>query len=163
MLVKGGPDVKKSSTTLKHIDVNTKMADIWQPLSSAFFWMKIVVFSFTFHRRLFLREKLIISQHYSDYNLTLNKPLSELMMALQWHHNGCDGISNHQPHDCLFNHLFRHRSKKMLKLRVTGLCAGNSLVTVEFPTQMTSNAENVSIWWRHHGLVHCGTTWPRGR
>ena len=26
----------------------------------------------------------------------------------------------------------------------------NSPVTGEFPTQMDSNAENVSIWWRHH-------------
>ena len=23
----------------------------------------------------------------------------------------------------------------------------------EFPTQMASNAENVSIWWRHHVMV----------
>ena len=35
-------------------------------------------------------------------------------------------------------------------LRVTGLCAGNSPVTGEFPSQMASNAENVSISWRHH-------------
>ena len=48
------------------------------------------------------------------------------------------------------NCLFRHRSKKRSKLRVTGLCAGNSPVTGEFPAQMASNAENVSIWWRHH-------------
>ena len=41
--------------------------------------------------------------------------------------------------------------KKTSKLRVTGLCAGNSPVTDEFPTQRASNAENVSIWWRHHG------------
>ena len=34
-------------------------------------------------------------------------------------------------------------------LRVTGLCAGNSPGTGEFPEQMASNAENVSIWWRH--------------
>ena len=32
-----------------------------------------------------------------------------------------------------------------------GLCAGNSSVTGEFPAQRASNAENVSIWWRHHG------------
>ena len=25
--------------------------------------------------------------------------------------------------------------------------------TSEFPAQMASNAENVSIWWRHHGTV----------
>ena len=28
---------------------------------------------------------------------------------------------------------------------------GNSPGTGEFPAQMDSNAENVSIWWRHHG------------
>ena len=46
--------------------------------------------------------------------------------------------------------LFRRRSKKTSKLRVTGLCEGNSPVTGEFFAQRDSNAENVSIWWRHH-------------
>ena len=55
-------------------------------------------------------------------------------------------------HDCLLNLLFRSRSKKTPKLRVTGLCAGNSPVTGEFPAQRASNAENVSIWWRHHEI-----------
>ena len=72
-------------------------------------------------------------------------------IALQWCHNVCDGVSNHQPHDCLLNRLFRRRSKNTSKLLVTGLCAENSPVTGEFPAQMASNAENVSIWWRHHG------------
>ena len=40
------------------------------------------------------------------------------------------------------NCLFKHRSKKTSKLRVTGLCG-----------QMASNAENVSIWWRHHEMI----------
>ena len=44
-------------------------------------------------------------------------------------------------------------SKKTPKLRVIGLCAGNSPVTGEFPAQRASNAENVSIWWRHHALT----------
>ena len=70
-----------------------------------------------------------------------------------WNHNGRDGVSNHQPHDCLPSRSFRPRSKKMSKLRVTGLCEGNSPVTGEFPAQMASNAENVSIWWRHHGVA----------
>ena len=51
---------------------------------------------------------------------------------------------------CLLNCLFRRRSKKTSKLRVTGFCEGNSPVTGEFPTQRASDAENVSIWWRHH-------------
>ena len=73
-----------------------------------------------------------------------------LHTSLLWRHNGRDCVSNHQPHECLLNRLFRRRSKKTSKLRVTGLCAGNSPGTGEFPAQMASNAENVSIWWRHH-------------
>ena len=74
----------------------------------------------------------------------------EISISLLWCHNGCDGVSNHQLHDCLLNRLFRCKSKKTSKLRVTGLCAGNSPVTGEFPAQMNSNAKSVSIWWRHH-------------
>ena len=44
--------------------------------------------------------------------------------------------------------------RKMWKLRVTGLCAANSPDAGEFPAQMASNAENVSIWWRHHEVFH---------
>ena len=75
--------------------------------------------------------------------------------ALQWRHNWHYGVWNHQPHDCLLNHLFRCRSKKASKPRVTGLCEGNSPVTGEFPAQRASNKENISIWWRHHGIRHC--------
>ena len=76
-------------------------------------------------------------------------------LLLQWHHNKHDGVSNHQRLDCLLSRLFRRRSKKTSKLRITGLCEGNSPVTGEFPTQRTSNAENVSIWWRHRVTTCC--------
>ena len=65
-------------------------------------------------------------------------------------HNGRDGVSNHQPHHYLLNRLFGRRSKKTSKLCVTGLCVGNLPGTGEFRAQMASNAENVSIWWRHY-------------
>ena len=29
----------------------------------------------------------------------------------------------------------------------------NSPVTGEFPAQQSSNAENASIWWRHHEVI----------
>ena len=75
--------------------------------------------------------------------------------SLEWRHNGLDSVSNFQPRDCLFNRLFRRRSKKTSKLRVTGLCGENSPGTGESPAQMASNVENVSIWWRHHvGIVY---------
>ena len=53
--------------------------------------------------------------------------------SLRWRHNEHDGVSNHQPHHCFLNRLFRRRSKKTSKLRATGLFAGNSPVTGEFP------------------------------
>ena len=82
--------------------------------------------------------------------LILDIPVS--VNILQWLHNGHYSVSNHQPRDCLLNRLFRSRSKKTSKLRVTSLCAWNSPGAGEFPAQMASNAENVSIWWRHHDL-----------
>ena len=53
--------------------------------------------------------------------------------ALQWRHNDRDWVSNHQPRGCLLNRLFRRRSQKTSKLRVTGLCVGNSPGPVNSP------------------------------
>ena len=50
--------------------------------------------------------------------------------SFQWRYE-CDGVSNHQSHDCLLNCLFRRRSKKTLKLRVSGRCEVNSPVPGE--------------------------------
>ena len=52
---------------------------------------------------------------------------------LRWRHNDHDGVPNHQPHGFLLNRLFRRRSKKTSKLRVTGLCEGNSPGPVNSP------------------------------
>ena len=72
--------------------------------------------------------------------------------SLWWRHNGHEGVSKHQPHDCLLNCLFRRRSKKTSKLRITGLCVGNSPGTSEFPAQMASDGkmftfDEVIMWW----------------
>ena len=96
-------------------------------------------------------------------NTGKRKYVNPCLPPLQWRHNGRAGVSNHQLHDCLLNRLFRHRSNKIAKLRVTDLCEGNPSVTSEFPTQMASNAENVSIWWRYHANEHglINTFWAR--
>ena len=52
----------------------------------------------------------------------------------------------------------RRRSKKSPKLRVTGLCEGNSPVTGEFPAQRVSNAEmfpfdDVIMWYAYSILT----------
>ena len=48
--------------------------------------------------------------------------------ALQWRHDGRDGVSNHQPHDCLLNRSFRRRSKK-----ISALCTGIHRWSVNSP------------------------------
>ena len=74
-------------------------------------------------------------------------------IPLQWRHNGRDGVSNQRHPDCLLNRLFRHRSTKTSKLRVTGLCEGNSPVTGGLPSQRASNVamcpfDDVMMRWR---------------
>ena len=49
--------------------------------------------------------------------------------------------------------FIRAQSKETSKLRVIGLCEGNSPVTSEFPAQRASNAENFPIWWRTSSCV----------
>ena len=99
----------------------------------------------------------------SDQRLTLRTIQAPGNKSLRWRHNGCDSVSNHQPHHCLLNRLFRRRSKITSKLRVTGLCAVNSPGTGEFSAQMASNAEKVSIWWRHHVIAILITTKRNGK
>ena len=86
---------------------------------------------------------------------------------LQWRHNDHDGVSNHQPHGCLLNRLFRRRSKKTSKLRVTGLCAGNSPGPVNSPHKglvtrkcfylMTSSC--LANFKNHISLIICEMLW----
>ena len=89
-----------------------------------------------------LRKKSIISFHWTWK--------SRQLLSLQWRHNEHGGVSNHQTHGCLLNRLFRRRSKKTPKLRVTGLCVGNSPGPVNSPHKGPVTRKNVSIRWRHH-------------
>ena len=69
-----------------------------------------------------------ISQWHSTPFLPNEHAISNVSVicTLHWRHNEPDGVSNHQPRYCLLNCLFRCRTKKTPKLRVTGLCAENS-------------------------------------
>ena len=51
-----------------------------------------------------------------------------------------------------YSTIYTGRSRKTSTLCVTGLYVENSPGTGEFPTQMASDAENVSICW-HHDLA----------
>ena len=107
------------------------------------------------HTRIWKRGTIefIPSFHQLVMNQRTFYSAERLVKPIRWRHNDRDGVSNHRRLDCLPDRLSRRRSKKTSKLRVTGLCEGNSPVTDEFPEQMASNAENVSIWWRHHAWM----------
>ena len=77
-------------------------------------------------------------------------PFDDVIMLQLCHNNERDDASNRRRLDRLLKCLFRRRSNKTSKLRLTGVCEGNSSVTGEFPAQRASNVENVSIWWFYH-------------
>ena len=109
---------------------------------NSFSWTKI---TFWYDNRAALIQ-IMAGVHYQNQRwLSLMTRCNGLLRSSLWCHNGHDGVSNHQPPDCLLSRLFRRKSKKISKLRVTGLCEGNSTVTGEFPAQRASNAENVSF------------------
>ena len=81
--------------------------------------------------------------------------------SLHWRHNDHDGVSNHQPHGCLLNRLFGRWSKKTSKLRVTGLCAGNSPGPVNSPhkgpvTRKMFPFDDVIMWWMRTCVPEAG-------
>ena len=84
------------------------------------------------------KSKMVISKtQFLNFSAIWYLPLCiGFHSTLRWRHNDHSGVSNHQPRGCLLNRLFRRKSKKTSKLRVTGLRAGNSPGTGEFPAQM---------------------------
>ena len=109
--------------------------------------------SIWWHFRPWMHKKLSFSQ------LSLQPVTnSSSWWHFRWHYNGV--IMNAMASQItsltiVYSTVYsRPRSKKISKLRVTGLCAGNSPVTGEFPTQRTRNAENVSTWWHHHVILN---------
>ena len=103
------------------------------------------------------RILFLIWQWFWQRIVSVTSNFEHIFFSLRWRHNGRVSVSNHQPHDCLLNRLCRRRSKKTSKLRVTGLCVGNSPGTGEFPAQMPSDAEKFSyvvyIFKGRHGRL----------
>ena len=78
--------------------------------------------------------------------------------TLRWRHYGRDGVSNHQPHDCLLNRLFRRRSKKTSKLRVTGHLMTSSDIGRKLPCHESTSAWRGLLPWACTGL-HFQSIW----
>ena len=60
--------------------------------------------------------------HLCNTRLTRVSYQYHIYIALQWHNNERDGISNHQPHECLLNRLFRNIKENIKAPRHWPLC-----------------------------------------
>ena len=60
--------------------------------------------------------------NFVGYDMNSEMPLSDQYNPLQWCHNGCDSVSNHQPHDCFLNRLFTQIKENIKALRHWPLC-----------------------------------------
>ena len=123
------------------------IADVGKWLDIWFFIVSIDVFQISYHGSIELNNTLLVLKFVVVQSVQ-SAPSNDPPLGYQCY---CPWQSK-----CvvaLLNRLFRSRSKKTPKFRVTGLCVGNSPVTGVFPAQRATNAENVSIWWRHHGLI----------
>ena len=107
MLVKGATDVL-----------------IWNRFVKFFLYSRVDLFKYYKPNSLYFPEYY---QFKTEQRLCGGRIFSclDIYKSLLWLHNGCNGVSNHQPYDCLLNRWSRRRSKTASKLRVICLCAGN--------------------------------------
>ena len=100
------------------------------------------------------RHFLLVSTHYDRNYCLLDVALKALVeyqsiMIMALH---CRQITSLM---VVYSAVIRAQIKENIKApRHWPLC-GEVTGTGEFPAQMVSNAENVSIWWRHHGKTFC--------
>ena len=78
-----------------------------------------------------------------------------IFWSLKWRHNNGYIVWNHWRLYYLLSRLLRRRSKKTSTIRGTGFCGENSPATGDFSAHRTSDAETISIWWRHHVMHRC--------
>ena len=134
------PKITPESTKIKSI-INkrcTKMAH--SPLLEPFIYQKICFYMFTLFLFTYVISSLwiLVTSWWANIDWVVDKlriwdamnliwrdcnvyiTCMEIMplhpFSLQWRHNGNNGVSNHQPHQCLLNRLFRHRSKNIVKV-----------------------------------------------
>ena len=129
---------------------NNKKIKHYKPCKIFHEWKRYQLYHHWWHRRLLQWQpritydwivqrvnikylKTTLSKYVSNHVSPLCCRSIKCRYALQWRDYDRSGVSNHRRLDCLHNGLFRCWSKKTSKLRVTGICEGNSPVTGEFP------------------------------
>ena len=85
---------------------------------------------------------MIIAGHGIDFG--------HLFSTLQWRHNEHDGVSNHQPHDCLLNRLFKAQIKENIKASRHWPLYGEFTGDRWIPRTNGQLRGNISFWLRHN-------------
>ena len=75
------------------------------------------------HSKSGLKRWIVLWLRETNYDM---EQLNMTDIPLWWRQNGRDGVWNYRRLHCLLDRLFRRRSKKTLKLGVSGLNEGNS-------------------------------------
>ena len=78
-------------------------------LSECQFHVFVVHFSYKYPQSAFIHCLAIIVVLFRNQRDGYNFPIFVCNISLRRRHNERDGVSNHQPHDCLLKRLFRHR------------------------------------------------------
>ena len=124
MPVRSQASIYTNAHFLSIIPLGPNISDIWMKIQQSSLNKMHLKMSYAKWRP--FHHVLNILSYILNYILQLDQLTvwRERPIPLEWRHNERDSVSNHQPHDCLLNRLFKRRSKKTTKCRVTGLCVG---------------------------------------
>ena len=104
---------------------------------------------------------IYVNFQYKKIIFWCHKPFSDV--TLQWRYIERNGVSNHRRPGCLLKRLFRRRSKKTSKLRITGLCEDFliSEITIFWYQQIFSNriTEIQKMLFRYLKIDITGPIW----
>ena len=100
---------------------------------------------------LFIQEQHIFTRLDYELRSIFVKWITANRLSLQWHvmnaiASQITSLRSVYSSVCSGSDQRKHQSSTALP----SVSEGNSPVIGEFPAQKVSNAENVSIWWRHH-------------
>ena len=122
---------------------NSHFTILWRPVNPELKQVILIGKMFIYENMLSM-EDLLIDQRFYTWIFSM-WPLCIIMHSMlccylysiqmtKWRHNGGVGVLNHRCLDGLLKRLFRRRSKKRSKLRITGLCEGTLPMTSGFPS-----------------------------
>ena len=90
-----------------------------------------------------------------DCLLQLIPMLQHYRAPLRWRHNEHDGVSNHQPLECLLECLFRRRSNETSEIRVTDRWIPRILsISFRVISLSLGNHTFVTVLWKYWELQH---------